>query len=358
MSSARRGVLAFSAVTFCAIPVLALEQPLQEPPVDTALEPYGSTVDSVKLPDGRHLHFVCTGNGSPTVILTAGLGDWSGSAWEHFQPEVAKFTRVCSWDRPGFGLSDGVAGKPSVATNASDLETALSHSAIRGPYVMVGHSLGAYETLLYTDRNPSKVIGMVLIDPSYPDMAARAKRNWDRFHLPDPGPMPGLARLRQCAEEVRRGILKARGPDPDKCVVFPASFPRTVRMALTAQYTASPRYWETAAAFLADGTVEGSKLVINPERNYRHMPLLVLTSTVHPQNGTSERAFQDASDAIWNQAHEELAALSRRGMNIRVPGADHYIHRSQPQAVLDAIKTVIREGHEVGRRRSRNSPQT
>lgn len=348
MNTTGRWVLAFSAMAFCAIPTLALEQSLGVSPVDTALEPYVSMVDSVKLPDGRHFHLVCMGKGSPTVILTAGLGDWAGSAWEQFQPEVAKITRVCSWDRPGFGLSDGVRGKASAATNASDLEVALSRRAIQGPYVMVGHSLGAYETLLYTDRNPSKVVGMVLIDPSYPDMAARAKRIWDRFQLPDPGPMPGLSQLRQCVEDVRRGILKAGGSDPDKCVTFPASYPDAVKAAMTAQYTASPRYWETAAAFLADGTVEGSKLVMNPERNYGNLPLLVLTSTVHPQNGTtSERAYQDASDALWNQAHEELAALSRRGMNIRVPGADHYIHRSQPQAVLDAIKSVIREAREA-----------
>ena len=347
MNALLRWMLTLFALTVCAIPTLALEQPFYAPPVDTALEPYVSTVDSVRLPDGRHLHFVCMGRGSPTVILTAGLGDWSGSAWEHFQPEVAKITRVCSWDRPGFGLSDGAAGKVSAATNTVDLEAALSRSTIRGPYVMVGHSLGAYETLLYTDRNPSKVVGMVLIDPSYIDMAARAKRNWERFHLPDPGSATWGAQFRKCAEELRRGVLKPGKSDPDKCLAFPASFPRKVRMALTTQYISSPQYWETTAAFVDDGTVEGSRLVINPQRNYGNMPLVVLTSTEHPQNAPPlDPAFQDASDALMNQGHDELSALSMRGRNVRVAGADHYIHRSQPKAVLDAIETVIREAHE------------
>ena len=284
MRALLRWILAGFAITVCAIPNLALEQPFYVPPVDAALEPYASTIDSVRLPDGSHLHFVCMGRGSPTVILTAGLGDWAGSAWEHFQPEVAKITRACAWDRPGFGLSDGVAGKVSAATNAADLEAALSRSGIRGPYVMVGHSLGAYETLLYTDRNRSKVVGMVLIDPSYIDMAARAKRNWERFHLPDPGPATWGAQFRKCAEDLRRGGLKAGASDPDKCLAFPASYPRVVRAALTAQYTSNPQYWATAAAFVDGGTVEGSRLVINPTRNYGNMPLVVLTSTEHPQN--------------------------------------------------------------------------
>ncbi len=48
-----------------------------------------------------------------------------------------------------------------------------------------------------------------------------------------------------------------------------------------------------------------------------------------------------------NQGHDELAALSTRGRNIRVAGADHYIQRTQPQAVLDAIETVIQEAREA-----------
>jgi pimeloyl-ACP methyl ester carboxylesterase len=346
MAYARRWILALVALAACAAPSAAPAQ-YYAPRVDMAFEPYASTADSVALPDGRHLHLVCMGEGSPTVILTAGLGDWSGSAWAGVQPDIAKITRVCSWDRPGFGLSDGVAGKVSVATNAADLEAALAQGAIPGPYVMVGHSLGAYETLLYTDRNLSKVVGMVLVDPSYLAMAERSKRLRERFNLPEPGPLPRVAQWRQCAEDVRRGALKAGGPDPDRCLAFTASFPRGVRVALTAQSTADARYWETAAAFDTNAVEEGSKLVINPQRDYGNMPLVVLTSTARPADGPPNSALRAASDALWNGAHDELAAFSKRGTNIGVPGADHYIQRSRPQAVLDAIQTVIRQAREA-----------
>jgi pimeloyl-ACP methyl ester carboxylesterase len=323
------------------MPGLAPAQPFYVAPVDLGLEPYASTADTVKLVDGRNLHFVCLGKGSPTVILTAGLGDWVGAAWEHFQPEVAKITRVCSWDRPGYGLSDGTAAHETVATNAADLEAGLERGRIAGPYLMVGHSLGAFETLLFADHNRAKVMGMVLIDPSFPDQDARAKEIVDQFHLPPTPPRPNIALWRKCADDVRSGALKAGGPDPDKCVAFPSSFPRVVRAALTAQYTGSALQFETASTFDADVPAQ-SKIVINPTRNYGDMPLVVLTSTL-PAPGAPplDPAVLEASNAMRAKAHEALATLSARGTHVTVPDSTHYIHRTQPQAVLDAIQSVI-----------------
>jgi pimeloyl-ACP methyl ester carboxylesterase len=116
-----------------AVPAIALmmlaapAQPVSVPkPVDEALAPYASVADSVKLRDGRELHFVCMGKGSPTVILTAGMGDFAGIAWSAVQPAMARITRVCAWDRPGFGLSDGDPVKQTVSTTTADLEAALA----------------------------------------------------------------------------------------------------------------------------------------------------------------------------------------------------------------------------------------
>jgi pimeloyl-ACP methyl ester carboxylesterase len=331
---------ALAFVAPAALPGVALEAPFYAAPVDMALEPFASMADTVTLPDGRRLHLVCMGQGSPTVILTAGLGDWAGSAWERFQPEVAKITRVCSWDRPGFGLSDGRTDKPTVATNAADLEAALSAGSIPGPYVMVGHSLGAYETLLFTDHNRAKVAGMVLVDPSYLHMDRRSEALRAQFHLPDPVPPPSVAVWRQCAADVRSGVLKPGGPDPDKCVAFPSTFPRAVRNALTAQYAGSPLSFETSAAFQADAMAQ-SEWATNPSRDYGDLPLVVLTSAPPQGPAAPDPALAAASDALMTQAHDELAALSRRGRVVPVPGATHYVQRSQPRAVLHAIETVV-----------------
>ena len=315
------------------------------PPIDETLLPYTSTEHSVALPDGRELHMVCMGAGSPTVILSAGQGDWSG-AWSKVQPEIAKIAQACSWDRPGFGLSDGTAFEPTVETTTSDLKAALSGANILGPYVLVGHSLGSYETLLFADNDPEEVVGMILIDPSIPDQPARMESvapTPDSAAAEQQGP---AALWRRCAAELRSGALSGDGPDPDGCFGLPPQFPSSVRAALRAKLASSPTQFETAAAFLADGLDDGAKIVINPTRDYGNMPLHVLTSTVvpfPPNFPAEERTRVEAMVEETNKAWLELASLSTRGTNARVPGTGHYIHQERPQVVIDAIEAVVRE---------------
>jgi pimeloyl-ACP methyl ester carboxylesterase len=330
--------------------VEAQPQPAGPPPVDQALLPYASTADSVKLPDGRMLHFVCMGEGSPTVILTAGMGDFSAVAWSNIQPDMARITRVCAWDRPGFGLSDGTATPETVETTTADLEAALSTGTIPGPYVMVGHSLGSYESLLYTDRHPDRVVGMVLVDPAIPNQIALFTQLHPNEPAPDPQANPMVQMFHKCAAEIRAGTAKANGPDPDHCFFYPPIWPQASREALVAKVS-NPVQYEAMASFGTSDELD-SKLVINLARNYRDLPLIVLTSTMDPPPppgvtppplSEQQKTQKAAMDAMWNRGHDELAALSTRGVNARVPGADHYIQRAKPQVVLDAVAEVVRE---------------
>ena len=324
--------------------------PAGPPQIDETLAPYASTADSVKLPDGRMLHFVCMGKGSPTVILTAGMGDFAGVAWSNIQPDMARITRVCAWDRPGWGLSDANTAPQTVETTTADLEAALASGKIPGPYVMVGHSLGSYESLLYTDRHPDKVVGMVLVDGSIPDQTALFAQAMPNQPARDPAGDPMVQRFHKCADDVRAGTAKANGPDPDRCFAYPPMWPQALRQALAAKVS-NPVQFEAMASFAA--SAEGfSKQAVNPSRNYRDMPLIVLTSTIDPPPPpgvtlpplTDQQKTQKAAmDVLWNRGHDELAALSTRGVNARVPGAHHYIQRAKPQVVLDAVAEVVRE---------------
>jgi pimeloyl-ACP methyl ester carboxylesterase len=341
------------AVALLTAGAVALAQPLPggPPPVDQTLLPYASTADSVKLPDGRMLHFVCMGKGSPTVILTAGMGDFAGVAWSNIQPDMARITRVCAWDRPGFGLSDGSAAPETVATTTADLEAALSTGKIPGPYVMVGHSLGSYESLLYTDRHPDRVVGMVLVDPAIPNQIALFTQLHPNDPAPNPRANPMVQLFRKCAAEIRAGTAKANGPDPDHCFFYPPTWPQALRDAMAAK-VGNPVQYEAMASFGASSDEVDSKLVVNPARNYRDLPLIVLTSTMDPPPPPGvtppalteqQKTMRAAMNALWNRGHDELAALSTRGVNRRVPGADHYIQRAKPQVVLDAVAEVVRE---------------
>ena len=112
------------------------------------------------------LHLYCTGEGSPTVILEAGAAS-PGLIWTYVQEEITKSTRVCSYDRAGFGWSDPASGPLSPQQIASDLQALLQAAGVPGPYIVVGHSAGGVYVRAFTSQYSSEVVGMVLVDSSH-----------------------------------------------------------------------------------------------------------------------------------------------------------------------------------------------
>jgi pimeloyl-ACP methyl ester carboxylesterase len=112
---------------------------------------------------GRKAHLYCTGIGSPTVILESGANSYSID-WALVQPELAKKTRVCSYDRAGYGWSDPGPEWDTVEQVAHDLETGLRNAGEHPPYVLVGQSMGGLFTRWYQHEHPDQVVGMVLVD--------------------------------------------------------------------------------------------------------------------------------------------------------------------------------------------------
>lgn len=318
--------------------------------ITVMLAPYASSADVVTLPDGRKVGFTCMGEGSPTVILIAGMGDFGGIAWGNVQPEMAKTTRVCAWDRPGWGLSDGAEGEHTVATTTATLEAALATGAIPGPYILVGHSFGGLESLLFADRHPELVAAMVMVDPSVPDQNTLMESVAPTAPA-DPARQAAVSPFRQCAADIRSGAARLGGPDPNNCFQYPPFFPPELSAAFGAKVS-DPVQYETMASFMENAN-ESFAVAVNSSRNYGDTPLIVLTATMLPPIPPEmppealERARQFA--AVFDRAHDGLAALSTRGVNARVPGANHYIQRSKPQVVIDAVEAVVAEARSAAR---------
>ncbi len=112
---------------------------------------------------GHQLHIYCTGKGSPIVVLEAGTGSMS-SAWGWVQPEVAKTTRVCSYDRAGLGWSEAGDGLLVASRVPEELRVLLDRSNEIGPIVLVGHELGALYARMYAARFARDTAALVLID--------------------------------------------------------------------------------------------------------------------------------------------------------------------------------------------------
>lgn len=119
---------------------------------------------------GHQLHIYCTGEGSPTVVLEAPATGMS-AAWGWVQPDVAKVTRVCSYDRAGLGWSEAGDRPYEPAAVAEQLRALLERSAERPPYVVVGQGLGAAFAALDAARVGADAAALILVDP--PSSSAR-----------------------------------------------------------------------------------------------------------------------------------------------------------------------------------------
>jgi pimeloyl-ACP methyl ester carboxylesterase len=132
---------------------------------DGAPQPLGRMVDV----GGYRVHLYCIGSGSPTVVIT---GAGYSFDWGLVQPEVAKFTRVCAYDHSGVAWSDpGPMDKCSL--RVGEIHSALKNANITGPYVLVGHSLGALVSRLYASKYEGEVAGMVIVDHATGPVATR-----------------------------------------------------------------------------------------------------------------------------------------------------------------------------------------
>jgi pimeloyl-ACP methyl ester carboxylesterase len=172
---------AFAFIVVCLLPIASFAQTpgtIEKPP-----PPLGKLVDV----GGYRVHLYCTGTGNPTVVI---VGAGFSFDWGLVQPEVAKFTQVCSYDHSGIGWSDS-GPKDSCALRGSEVHAALKNAGIKGPYVLVGHSLGALVARLYAGRYPEEVAGMVFVDhAAHLGVTFIARPRDDATAPPPPPPMP------------------------------------------------------------------------------------------------------------------------------------------------------------------------
>ena len=334
--------LAACSAAFAARPPA---RPKPHPNLGKALMPYINTSHSVKLPDGRTIHMVCMGNGSPTVVFTAGMGNWS-MIWFKVQPAIARHTRTCAWDRAGFGLSDPSPLPQTIDHTTRDLEAALRSGHVKPPYVLVGHSLGGLESMLFKDHQPADVVGMVLVDPTYPGMGKVMKKVAPAIYTLFRNKKFFTGKDEQCAADMKAGKLRPGAGDPHHCLGLPPFFPRRMRATLVRFDRSHPGIFETRAS-LGAHVLQDTAMAVNPDRNYGNMPLIVLTAAdeqpLPPKIPKDAKAQSPAFHAAGKGQNDLTAKLSSRGINRVVAHTSHYIQIIRPGVVVDAIEKVLRQ---------------
>src|SRR4051812_25247994 len=142
---------------------------------------FGNLYDPHRFPQrGRSVHagklrlnIDCSGKGGPTVVLDSGMGVPGVVGWAMVQPAVAKFSRVCSYDRAGYGWSEAGRRPRTSLQIAKELRALLDAAGEKGPFIMVGHSFGGYNGRVFTGLYPNDVVGIVLVDAEHGDEKKR-----------------------------------------------------------------------------------------------------------------------------------------------------------------------------------------
>jgi pimeloyl-ACP methyl ester carboxylesterase len=261
---------------------------------------------------GYRLHINCTGEGSPTVVIESGWGDFS-AAWGWVQPEVAKTTRVCTYDRAGMGWSESSPQPRTAREFAKELHTLLEKANEPGPYVLVGHSLGGYTMLVYAHDYPAEVSGLVLIDAQ--DLPASDGA------APKPAPKPGRNSLPSLMARI--GVVRLlAGP-----LGSIQDLPEGDKQAYTA-YAVAPRFAQT---FLDEGRgmSEGGAQA-RAVTTLGELPLIVLS------RGKDQ-------DAKHTAAQADLLQLSTNSQQFFADQSGHSIHIDQPEAAVAAIVKMVEQ---------------
>jgi pimeloyl-ACP methyl ester carboxylesterase len=261
---------------------------------------------------GHRLHLWCTGDGAPAVILDAGLGGTT-AGWGFVQPEVARFTRVCSYDRAGMGYSDPGPSPRTARRIASELAELLARSGISGPVVLVGESIAGFNVRVFASDHPKRAAGLVLVDASHED---------------DVHEVPAMARFVPMLSTI--GALRLLG----------VSFGQRVEsLAPSVQrYAQATRFRGAGYQAAADEIIHIGETVseVRTTRRKLTIPVLVVTGA-------------RGADENWRRLQQDEASLSERGCLITAQQSGHVVSIDQPQVVVDAIRTVVQiaRGQEV-----------
>jgi pimeloyl-ACP methyl ester carboxylesterase len=279
--------------------------------------------------NGHQMHLVCTGEGSPTVILQAG-GTADSTWWYWVQNQLAAHTRVCAFDRPGMGWSESTTDPRDALTLMSELHALLAEADVRPPYVMAGHSWGAVLTWIYAAQYPHEIEGIVLIDSAlvYPkhfaDQAA-----FDAWKATFAGQQTLFGAM------MRLGLPRLTDPATFQNAGYPPEVARELVAVRSRNEVIDIDFKEFQTEMWALTKASAAA------ENLSDLPLAVLWA---PESWKSQDVYLTELPA----ARAEISTYSANSITRSIEGADHVSilgNEQYAQQVSDAILDVMEAAH-------------
>ena len=274
---------------------------------------------------GYHFHIQIAGEEhthGPTVVLEMG-GGGSSLHWSLVQPEIAKFARVISYDRGGYGWSDK---SPKVRTSeniAQELHELLQRAGVTGPYVLVGHSFGGMAVRLYAKKYPKDIIGIVLVDSVHEDQPGifPPSGNWILSSLQYPyshlfikvANFLGLLRIFKVLER-------------------PNKFSKETYNQIISNFYTS-KFIETVLEEYE--YFRQSQQQVKESGDLGNIPLVILSA--------GKRRVPLEFWEAWHSFQKDLTTKSTNSQQIIVPNSGHKMNQEAPEIITQIVREMINE---------------
>jgi pimeloyl-ACP methyl ester carboxylesterase len=297
---------------------------------------------------GYRLHLNCTGNKGPTVVLIAGAGDFSFD-WSLVQPNISQFARVCSYDRAGFAWSDPGPIPRTMKQEAFELHTMLRAARIKGPYILVGHSIGGPVTRVYASQYPQEVAGIVLVDSLHEDTTLSVNGKLAHMReLAKPDPVPAAQTLKSAppkpaTKEVLDQFQSNLKSNPPKIGATFSKLPESIQAVRLWFLSQPPRAGGGGMDFLAEELRDIYDSRARTPYLLGNLPLVVLLPKgpySRPPRGVDADEWKRFNDEK-RQQKLDFPNLSHNSKLIFAENSGHHIHLDEPQVVIDAVRLIV-----------------
>ncbi|UCG50518.1 MAG: alpha/beta hydrolase [Candidatus Latescibacterota bacterium] len=251
---------------------------------------------------GYRLHLRCRGEGSPVVLLDTGIGE-TYRTWDNVVSELSGETRVCVYDRAGYGESERGPFPRTARRVAGEMVSLTKNGDLGRRFVLVGHSLGGIHSIVFAAEHPELVAGIVVVDPPPIDFVT-GKR------------FPNLGRMAENQTQSFRQLAAERRQSGD---------------------TTQAAFFETLASE-HEMMFSKSAQQLGRVSDIGDIPFIVIGSTrANPAFEDSAATFQ----AFWIKSNQRLASLSDRGKFVLARDASHHVHLDAPEIILAAIREIV-----------------
>jgi pimeloyl-ACP methyl ester carboxylesterase len=281
--------------------------------------------------NGKNWHYQIAGKGHPTVIVDSGTGG-THLDWQLVQPEVAKFTKILTYDRAGYGWSD-ISSEPRTAEQVvNELRQLLREVEIEPPYILVGMSLGGLFSRLFAYHYPEEVVGMVVVDAAHERMYEGTPVEWVELNKRLEGLLVHVVPIMGHIGLLR--LLVTFDSLPFAAGLF-QKFPPSIRPVAKALYSQTQFgktfAQESAAVSISMNQVEQVRKI----KRFPDIPLIVLSS--------GKPDFDITQDVLQKlqELHTDLANESSQGIHIVAHESGHAIQLDRPELVINAIRQVV-----------------